>query len=37
MVKRIVYPMFAIGLFDHEKTGNLTTDARSPEHTLLAR
>jgi beta-glucosidase len=29
--------MFAIGLFDHAKTGNFSVDARSPEHTLLAR
>ena len=29
--------MFAIGLFDHPKTGNFSVDARSPEHTLLAR
>ena len=37
MVYRIVFPMFEIGLFDHPKTGSLFDDARSPEHTLLAR
>jgi hypothetical protein len=37
MVYRIILPMFAIGLFDHPATGNLSVDARSPEHALLSR
>jgi len=37
MLLRILTPMFQMGLFDKPQTGDLSVDARSPEHSMLAR
>lgn len=37
MVRRILIPMFQIGLFDNAPTGSQTADVQSPEHTQVAR
>lgn len=37
MVVRILTPMFAVGLFDNPQTGNLSVNAMSKDHNLLAR
>jgi len=37
MVVRILTSMYACGLFDHPRTGNIDADVQSPEHVTLAR
>jgi beta-glucosidase len=37
MIKRILVPMFQVGIFDNPRTGNATKDAQSEEHVKLAK
>lgn len=37
MVYRILFPMFKLGIFDRPQNGSLDAEARSPEHTRIAK